>query len=59
MKAEKIPVGLDMVDGMPDYTKSLEENKAIYRQRFFEVYGVYPEDLEDGQLSEDKKKAQE
>lgn len=55
MKAKKIPIGLDLVDGMPDYTKSLEENKAIYRQRFFEVYGVYPEDLEDEKLPEDKK----
>lgn len=36
------PVGLDLVDWRPDYTKSLEENEEILRKKYFEVYGEYP-----------------
>ena len=28
-----LPTGLDVVDQMPDYTKSVEENKEIIRER--------------------------
>jgi hypothetical protein len=42
MKNKKEIIGLDLVDYVPDYTKSLEENTKIYRQKYFEVYGEYP-----------------
>jgi hypothetical protein len=41
-KKQGEPVGLDLVDGTPDYTKSAEEDQRIYRERFFKVYGRYP-----------------
>ena len=28
-----LPVGLDIVEQMPDYTKTVEENKEIIRER--------------------------
>lgn len=39
MENKKQPIGFDLVDYTPDYTKSLEENKEIIRQREAEVYG--------------------
>ncbi len=41
MKKKEI-IGLDLVDYVPDYTKSLEDNTKIYRQKYFETYGEYP-----------------
>jgi hypothetical protein len=46
MKNKKEIIGLDLVDYVPDYTKSLEENTKIYRQKYFEVYGEYPPEPE-------------
>ena len=43
---KKEPIGLDLVDNMPDYTKSLEENREIQRKRYYEVYGEYPPESE-------------
>jgi hypothetical protein len=39
-------MGLDLVDYIPDYTKTLEENNKIYRQKYFEAYGEYPPEPE-------------
>lgn len=36
------PIGLDLVDDKPDYSKTPEENREIYRERFKKVYGRYP-----------------
>ena len=47
MKDKKEIIGLDLLDYVPDYTKSLEENNKIYRQKHFEVYGEYPPELKD------------
>ncbi|AEF93534.1 hypothetical protein Desca_0647 [Desulfotomaculum nigrificans CO-1-SRB] len=44
-------IGCDLVDAMPDYTKSKEENELIYRERYFKVYEVYPDDS-DGQIED-------
>ena len=44
---EKIAHSLDGVDWRPDYTKTWEENQTAYRQKFYEAYGAYPEELED------------
>ena len=30
-----------------DYTKSLEENQKIYREKYKEVHGVYPSWIQD------------
>ncbi|MDD2401686.1 MAG: hypothetical protein PHD60_05680 [Clostridia bacterium] len=38
------PIGLDLVDNKPDYSKTLEENKKIYRENYKKVYGVYPKE---------------
>jgi len=46
-KDKKENIGLDLVDYVPDYTKSLDENKKIYRQKYFEAYGEYPPEPED------------
>jgi len=42
---KSVPIGLDLVDDKPDYTKSWEENWESYRQRYFDVYGEYPPEL--------------
>lgn len=42
MKDKKEIIGLDLVGYVPDFTKSLEENDKIHRQKYFEVYGEYP-----------------
>jgi hypothetical protein len=34
--------GFDLIDFVPDYTKTLEENEEIFRQKYFDVYGEYP-----------------
>lgn len=34
---ELMPIGLDGIDYMPDYTKSVEENDKIIRQRKIEA----------------------
>ncbi len=47
MKDKKEIIGLDLVNYVPDYTKSLEENNKIYRQKYFEAYGEYPPELKD------------
>ena len=47
MKNKKEIIGLNLVDYVPDYTKSLEENTKIYRQKYFEVYGEYPPEPEE------------
>jgi len=41
---EDKPLGLDLVDWQPDYTKTWEENWEIYREKYFKVYGEYPTD---------------
>lgn len=46
MKDNREIVGLDLVDYVPDYTKSLEENSRVYRQKYFEAYGEYPPEPE-------------
>lgn len=30
---ELLPIGLDIIDDMPDYTKTTEENQKIIRER--------------------------
>lgn len=35
-------IGLDLVDMMPDYTKTFEENWEEYRKRYYKVFGEYP-----------------
>lgn len=35
-------IGLDLVDMTPDYTKSFEENKAIWAERYKKAYGEWP-----------------
>ena len=47
MKNKDIPIGLDLVDFEPDYTKTWEENWEIYREKYFKVYGEYPPEPED------------
>lgn len=47
MKGEKEKIGLDLVDYVPDYTKPLEENNKIYRQKHFEAYDEYPPEPDD------------
>lgn len=32
-----LPVGLDIIDDMPDYTKTIEENQKIFRERKIEA----------------------
>lgn len=34
-------LGVDLVDGMPDYKKTPEENWEEYRKRYYEVYGIW------------------
>jgi len=46
MKNKDVPFGVDLVDYVPDYTKTWEENWEIYRQKYFEVYGKYPPEPE-------------
>lgn len=38
------PLGVDLVNDMPDYTKNKEENEEIYRERYKKAYGKYPEE---------------
>jgi hypothetical protein len=47
MKNKDAPIGLDLVDYMPDYTKTWEENWEIYREKYFKVYGEYPPEPEE------------
>lgn len=47
MKDKEKPIGLDLVDGMPVYGKSLEENQEILKQRYLKVYGEYPPALDE------------
>lgn len=35
-------IGLDLVDYVSDYAKSLEENTEIYKEKYFKAYGKYP-----------------
>lgn len=44
--------GLDLVDFKPDYTKSLEENRQIYREKFFKVFGRYPPEPKEESLKQ-------
>lgn len=44
---ERIARTLDGVDWQPDYSKSWEENMEAYRQKFYEAFGAYPEELEE------------
>lgn len=44
MPKKKRPIGCDLVDETPDYTKSAEENEQLYRERYLKVFGVYPDD---------------
>lgn len=46
MKDKDVPIGLDLVNYVPDYTKTMEENWEIYREKFFKVYGEYPPEPE-------------
>ena len=34
---ELLPIGLDIIDDMPDYTKTIEENQKIFRERKIEA----------------------
>lgn len=36
--SNKEKIGLDLVDNKPDYTKSLEENKEIQKERYEKIY---------------------
>lgn len=47
MKDRDVPIGLDLVDYVPDYNKTWEENWEIYREKYFEVYGEYPPEPEE------------
>lgn len=38
MSNKKI-IGFDLVDGMPDYSKTPEENEEIFKQKCREAYG--------------------
>jgi len=40
--------GLDLVDWTPDYTKTLEEDKAMMAQRYKDVYGKWPSWMPEG-----------
>lgn len=42
------PLGLDLVDMTPDYTKSFEENKAIWAKRYKAVHGEWPPWMPEG-----------
>lgn len=37
-------IGVDLVDDMPDYNLTAEENWRRYRERYRAVYGEYPPD---------------
>jgi len=37
-------IGIDLVDFIPDYAKTWEENWEIYKQKYFDVHGEYPEE---------------
>ena len=39
---KKEPIGLDLVDDKPDYSKSLKKNIEISKKRYEAVYGEYP-----------------
>ncbi len=34
--------GLDLINWVPDYTKTLEENQKDFREKYYEVYKEYP-----------------
>lgn len=53
---DKQKIGFDLVDDMPDYSKSAEENEAISRKKYLEVYGKDYFDKEN-QDSKDNKNA--
>lgn len=36
------PIGLDLVDNKPDYSKSKEENKKKYIENYKKVFGEEP-----------------
>lgn len=38
----KTPIGLDLVDFIPDYNLSADENLKLYREKYRSVYGEYP-----------------
>jgi len=38
----KGPLGFDLVNFVPDYSKSAEENQKAFREAYKRVYGVYP-----------------
>lgn len=38
---ENKKVGVDLVDDMPDYQKTSEENWEEFRRRYYEVYGIW------------------
>lgn len=42
------PLGLDLVDMTPDYTKSFEENRAIWAKRYKAVHGEWPPWMPEG-----------
>lgn len=54
---DKIPIGLDLVDESVDFSKSLEENNKLYRERYKKVYGEYPPNFK--QLREEYKDSPE
>lgn len=41
------PLGMDLVDDKPDYSKTPEENRKDYRERFKKVYGRYPGEMKE------------
>ena len=47
MKNKEAPIGVDLVDYTPDYTKTWKENWEIYREKYFKVYGEYPPEPEE------------
>ncbi len=42
----KEPIGVDLVDNMPDYSKTLEENYKEDREKHRKVYGKNPPESE-------------
>lgn len=39
------PLGLDLVDATPDYSKTPDEDRKEYYERFKKVYGKYPKEM--------------
>jgi hypothetical protein len=41
-KKKDLPIGVDLFDFEPDYTKTPEENEKMWKKKYKEVYGEDP-----------------